>query len=155
MFKMKFGFSVIGLIIFMAPMLINIVYFMYLPANNATAESVSVNKVIEMVEQVTRVLYCLAICFLVSEQKVNFKSPWLYLGLLFLTLYYIVWIRYFAGGRDVILLGKSFLGIPQPLAVFPVLYFICAAVWLHNVPALLLMIAFGAAHNYVSYITLN
>lgn len=102
----------------------------------------------------TRVLYCLAICFVVSEQQVNFKSPWFYMGLIFLVLYYIVWIRYFAGGRDVVLLGKSFFGVPQPLAVFPVLYFICAAVWLYNVPALLSMIAFGAAHNYISYITL-
>lgn len=38
MFKMKFGFSVIGLIIFMAPMLINIVYFMYPPVNNTNAD---------------------------------------------------------------------------------------------------------------------
>ena len=93
--------------------------------------------------------------FLISEQKINFKSPWLFVAIVFLVLYYIVWIRYFIGGRDAALLVKSFLGIPQPLAVFPVLYFIFAAIWLHNYIAVIFMIIFGAAHNYVSYISLN
>ena len=154
-FKMKFEFSIIGFIVFMLPMIINIIYFMYPPVNNAAAEPASVNKVVEMVEQATRVLYCLSICFLISEQKINFKSPWLFVAIVFLVLYYIVWIRYFICGRDAALLVKSFLGIPQPLAVFPVLYFIFAAIWLHNYIAVIFMIIFGAAHNYVSYISLN
>ena len=36
------------------------------------------------------------------------------------------------------------------LAVFPVLYFLCAALWLHNIPAAILMTIFGAAHLTVS-----
>ena len=65
-------------------------------------------------------------------------------------LYYIVWIRYFAGGRDVALLNRPFLFVPMPLAVFPVLYFLCAALWLHNIPAAIMMMIFGAAHLTVS-----
>ena len=68
-----------------------------------------------------------------------------------LALYHAVWIRYFAGGRDVALLGKSFCGVPMPLAVFPVLYYLCGALWLHNLPAAGLMLIFGVAHNVVSY----
>ena len=34
--------------------------------------------------------------------------------------------------------------------VFPVLYYLCAAIWLHNVPAVITMIIFGAAHITVS-----
>ena len=64
---------------------------------------------------------------------------------------YIVWIRYFIGGRDVALLSKRFCLIPMPLAVFPVLYFLCAAMWVHNIPAAIIMIIFGIAHNVVSY----
>ena len=147
---MKVGFSWIGVIIFTLPMLINIIYAI-IPPVNAPKEPAQVNKIIEFVEQVTRILYMLAVCFLVSQRKIDYGSFWLYLGIVFLVLYYIVWIRYFLGGRDVTLLSKSFCLIPMPLAVFPVLYFLCAAIWLHNIPAVIIMIIFGIAHNVVSY----
>ncbi len=46
---------------------------------------------------------------------------------LFLGLYYACWTRYFSRGRDRKLLVKSMLGIPIPMAIAPVLYFLCAA----------------------------
>lgn len=153
MFDMKLRFSILGLLIFMLPMLINFVYFV-LPPMNETTQTNNVNKYIELVEQVTRILYAIAICILVSDKKINVKSPLLYIGLVFLILYYIVWIRYFVGGRDVTLLSKSFLGIPMPLAIFPVLYYLCEAAVLHNYIAVILMIIFGIAHNIISYTTL-
>ena len=57
---------------------------------------------------------------------------------------------YFMGGRGISLLSCSFLFVPMPLAVFPVLYFLCAAIWLHNLPAAIIMVIFGAAHLTVS-----
>ena len=74
----------------------------------------------------------------------------LFLAALFLLLYYAVWVRYFAGGREIALLSRSFLFVPMPLAVFPVLYYLCAAIWLHNLPAAIIMVIFGAAHLTVS-----
>ena len=150
MLQYKIQFSWIGLIIFALPMLINIVYFVFPPVN-APSEAEASNKIWEMIEQVTRVLYVIAICILVSNKKTDFKSPWFYFGIVFLVLYYIVWIRYFMGGRDVALLGKSFLFVPMPLAVFPVLYFLFSAIWLHNYIAAIIMVVFGIAHNLVSY----
>lgn len=150
MLQYKIKFSLIGFIIFMLPMLINIVYFIFPPVNEPQ-EAEQVNRIWEMIEQVTRVLYVAAICILVSNKEINFKSPWFYLGIVCLILYYIVWIRYFMGGRDIILLGKSFLFVPMPLAVFPVLYFFFSAIWLHNYIAAVLMVVFGIAHNIVSY----
>lgn len=150
MLQYKIQFSWIGLIIFALPMLINIVYFVFPPVN-APSEAEASNKIWEMIEQVTRVLYVVAICILVSNEKIDFKSPWFYFGIVFLVLYYIVWIRYFMGGRDVALLGKSFLFVPMPLAVFPVLYFFFSAIWLHNYIAAIIMVVFGIAHNLVSY----
>lgn len=147
---MKVGFSWIGIIIFTLPMLINIIY-VFFPPMNAPKEPAQVNKIIEFIEQATRILYMLAICFLVSQRKIDYGSFWLYLGIVFLVLYYFVWIRYFLGGRDVALLSKRFCWIPMPLAVFPVLYFLSAAIWLHNIPAAIIMIIFGIAHNVVSY----
>lgn len=151
---MKPGISWMGILIFILPMIINLIYTFFPPVN-APAEPAKVNKVIEFVEQLTRMLYLFAICFLVSERKIDYTSIWLYLEIIFLILYYIVWIRYFIGGRDTDLLSKSFCLIPMPLAIFPVLYFICAALWLHNMPAVIIMVIFGIAHNIVSYSSLK
>ena len=152
MFNMKIEFSFMGFIVFLLPMLINIVYFVS-GGNEVAQTNDNPHKWLEIVEQGTRILYVIAICFLVSKQEIHFKSPVMVLGALFLVLYYIVWIRYFRGGMDVSLLGKSFLGVPLPLAVFPVLYFICAALWMHNGIALGCMVIFGIAHYAISYIS--
>lgn len=154
MFDMKFKFSILGVIIFMLPMLINIVYFM-VPTPDAPKVELTHYKWVEMVEQITRVLYAGVICILVSSQKINYKSIYLYVGIVFLILYYIVWMRYFLGGMDRELLAKSFLGVPLPLAIFPVLYFICSALWLKNYIAVVIMIIFGIAHYSVSYMSLK
>lgn len=150
---MKIGLSWAGIIIFVLPMLINIVYVIFPPVN-APKEPPKVNRFIEFAEQATRMLYMIAICFLVSLRKTSYCSLWLYSGIVFLILYYIVWIRYFAGGRDVALLRKNFGPVSMPLAVFPVLYFLCAAIWVHNIPAVIFMILFGIAHIIVSYSSL-
>nr|WP_302600098.1 hypothetical protein [uncultured Cellulosilyticum sp.] len=107
--------------------------------------------VLEAIEQGTRIAYAVAICILVSNLKVGYTSISLYISIIFLVLYHIVWFRYYMGGRDVKLLGTKFLGVPIPLAVFPVLYFIFASTWLHNYIAMALMVVFGIAHNIISY----
>ena len=147
--NLKLSFSWIGLAVFALPMLINIAYAIFPPAGK-TEHGAPVPRWIEITEQVSRIAYLLAITLLVSREPVRCRSAWLWLAVLFLLLYYAVWIRYFAGGREVVLLNRSFLFVPMPLAVFPVLYYLCAAVWLHNVPAAVLMLIFGAAHLTVS-----
>ena len=112
--------------------------------------SASVTHWIEIVEQFSRVAYLFALTLLVSRQAIRFQSVWLFLSAIFLILYYAVWILYFVGERKVDLLNRAFLFVPMPLAVFPVLYFLCAAVWLHNFPAAIIMTVFGAAHLTVS-----
>lgn len=147
--NLKVSFSWVGLVVFALPMLINIAYVIFPPAGKAE-QGAAVSHWIEIVEQVSRIAYLFAVTLLVSREPLRFRSGWLSLAALFLLLYYAVWIRYFAGGREISLLNRAFLFVPMPLAVFPVLYFLCAAVWLHNLPALLLMIVFGAAHLTVS-----
>lgn len=147
--NLKLSFSWAGLAVFALPMLINIAYTVFPPAGKAE-DGAAVPRWIEIVEQVSRIAYLLAITLLVSRDPIRFQSAWLWIAALFLILYYVVWIRYFAGGREIALLNRSFLFVPMPLAVFPVLYFLCAAVWLHNLPAVILMTVFGAAHLTVS-----
>lgn len=130
-------------------MLINIAYAVFPPAEKVE-QGAAVSHWIEIVEQISRIAYLAAITLLVSREPIQFQSVWLWLAALFLISYYAVWIRYFAGGREIALLNRAFLFVPMPLAVFPVLYFLCAAIWLHNIPAAVIMAIFGAAHLTVS-----
>lgn len=148
--QLKWGFNWIGLVIFLLPMVINVFYVLF-PPKNAPEDAPKGNKMLEAVEKISRMLYLAAMAALVSGRPAALRSPWWVLAAAFLALYHAVWIRYFAGGRDVALLGKSFCGVPMPLAVFPVLYYLCGALWLHNLPAAGLMLIFGVAHNVVSY----
>lgn len=147
--NLKLSFSWIGLVIFALPMLINIAYVMFPPAGKAE-QAAAVTHWVEIVEQISRIAYLFAVTLLVSRETLSFRSVWFSLAAVFLILYYAVWLRYFMGGREIALLSRSFLFVPMPLAVFPVLYFLCAAIWLHNLPAAIIMVIFGAAHLAVS-----
>lgn len=147
--NLKVSFSWIGLVIFALPMLINIVYVMFPPAGKAE-QPAAVTHWIEIVEQIGRIAYLFAVTLLVSRETLSFRSVWFSLAAVFLVLYYAVWLRYFMGGREIALLSRSYLFVPMPLVVFPVLYFLCAAIWLHNLPAAIIMVIFGAAHLAVS-----
>lgn len=147
--NLQISFSWIGLVAFALPMLINLVYAAFPPAGEPQPPA-PVTRWVEIVEQTSRIAYLLAVTLLVSRKPVSVRSAWFFLAAAFLLLYYAVWIRYFVLGRDVALLKRAFLFVPMPLAVFPVLYFLCAALWLRNVPAAVLMVIFGAAHLTVS-----
>ena len=147
--NLKVSFSWIGLVIFALPMLINIAYVLFPPAGKAE-QPAAVTHWIEIVEQISRIAYLFAVTLLVSRETLSFRSVWFSLAAVFLVLYYAVWLRYFMGGREIALLSRSFLFVPMPLAVFPVLYFLCAAIWLHNLLAAIIMVIFGAAHLAVS-----
>ena len=147
--NLKVSFSWIGLVIFALPMLINIAYVMFPPAGKAEQTAAATHWV-EIVEQISRIAYLFAVALLVSRENLSFRSVWLFLAALFLLLHYAVWLRYFMGGRKIALLRRAFLFVPMPLVVFPVLYFLCAAIWLHNLPAAIIMVIFGAAHLTVS-----
>ena len=148
--SLKVSFTWIGLVVFALPMLINIAYAIFPPAEKSN-HTAKVPRWVEIVEQVSRIAYLFAITLLVSQRQLSFHSVWFFLAGCFLILYYVVWIRYFAGRRKTALLRRTFLFIPMPLALFPVLYFLCASIWLHNIPAMILMIIFGAAHLTVSF----
>lgn len=146
---MKLSFSWIGLVVFALPMFVNIAYAVFLPVGEV-ANFKNVTRWVEIVENISRIAYLVLLTFLVSKKPLNPQSVWMMIAAVFLILYYIVWIRYFAGGRDVTLLGKPFLFVPLPLAVFPVLYYMFAAIWMGNIPAAVIMLVFGAAHITVS-----
>ncbi len=152
--NLKISFSWVGIVIFALPMIINIFYAIFPPAEEEVkteAKSSTSNlKWLEIVENVSRIAYLIVLTFLVSKNPLKLKSVWLYVSAAFLVMYYATWIRYFIGERKIALLNKPFLFVPIPLAVFPMLYFLCAAIWMNNIPAAIIMLIFGAAHITVS-----
>ena len=147
--NMRLSFSWVGLAVFALPMLINIAYVLF-PPTGEIPSSKSATRWVEIIEAVSRIVYLVLLTFLVSKNPLKPKSGWALAAVVFLLLYYIVWIRYFIGGRNVALLGQPFLFVPIPLAIFPVVYYLCAAIWMGNIPAAVAMSVFGAAHITVS-----
>lgn len=147
--NVRLAFSWVGLVVFALPMLPNIAYAVFPPVG-AAVSSKNIPRWLETAECISRIAYLAAMIFLVSEKPYCVKSGWAFAAALFLLLYYIVWVRYFVSGRDIALLGKPFLFVPIPLAVFPVLYYLLAAIWAGNIPAAAIMAVFGAAHITVS-----
>lgn len=147
--NLKISFSWVGLVVFALPMLINLAYAAFPPAGKAGPPT-PVTRWVALVEQSSRIAYLLAVMLLVSREPVRPQGVWFRLAVCFLALYYAVWIRYFLGGREIALLQRAFLLVPLPLVFFPVLYYLCAALWLRNLPAVILMLIFGAAHLTVS-----
>lgn len=63
-----------------------------------------------------------------------------------LILYYLAWVKFFAGGRhypDIYL--KSFMGIPLPFDVLNAAYFLLVSLWLNNLIALILSLAYAVS----------
>lgn len=150
----KLGVSWTGLVVVLLAMLPNFFYFIFPPMNVPVA-TVGGTKVLDIIESVCRIGFMLLLIFLINDDKVNLRSPYFIFMLVFLLLYYILWIKYFVGGRDYQLLGQSFLFIPGPMAVFPVVYFVIASVWLGNLPAGIVTILFGIVHIIISYLSFH
>jgi hypothetical protein len=70
--------------------------------------------------------------------------------LLALAFYYTGWARYFTRGRTPVLLFKPLFGVPLPLAVSPVVYFLAASVPLRSLPLAASAVVFGVAHVAIS-----
>lgn len=63
-----------------------------------------------------------------------------------LALYYIGWLRFFAGGREFSLLFEPLGFIYIPMAVFPMLYFLLLAFWLHSPLFIIAALLFSIGH---------
>ena len=72
---MKLSFSRLGLVLFVLPMLINLAYVMFPPAEEAKADG-AVPRWVEGIEQVSRAAYLFAVTFLVSREPIEPRSVW-------------------------------------------------------------------------------
>ena len=103
-------------------------------------------RLVEPVELVGRAAVFILPVFYRFKSGTTTSVAGLAVMLIALAFYYLGWGRYFTRGRDPVLLYKSLLGVPLPLAVSPVVFFIAASVVLESAPLAIASVAFGAAH---------
>ena len=73
---MYFKFSLLGLIIFLLPMPVNILYIL-LPPRDSVSQTTSLSKLLDFLEQGSRILFAAALCFLQSG-PVPTLNHWLF-----------------------------------------------------------------------------
>ena len=141
-----------GAIIPILILLPNIIWFL-LP-HASTSDNAVVPLALNIAENAGRIAIFIIPFFYSITLARRFSMAALVIACLALALYYVAWIRYFAGGRTAVLLGASFIGIPLPLAVAPTVLLVFSAYLLGSWPMLAASIWFGVAHIWVSALTL-
>lgn len=142
---MNINFSWKAMVVIVLAMIPNVIYFILPPTDIPQSFGKRI-KIIESIESLSRIDSFILLLFMAKNPNASFKNPWVVGMLIFLLLYFVLWGRYFFGGGSYSLLGKSFLGIPMPMAIFPVCYFICAALWLDCLPAVIALVVFLIFH---------
>jgi hypothetical protein len=133
-------------------MIPNMLWMLFPPVDSGTPADAPLPLVIPERAGLVAVLV-LPFCYSVDLQK-PFAVPVLIGMGLSLAGYYFSWGRYFAGGRSAAVLGAPFLGIPIPMAVFPVLLLLLSSYWMGSGWMFAASLIFGAAHIWISKISL-
>lgn len=136
------GFSWKGLIIFILPMLPNVLFFIY-KHQNGNMLAANNHFLLDIVEHGSQVIFAALLIFMVSRKDSPVLCGYTILMLILLLAYYGLWIGYFTIGADFIML--------MAMAVLPVIYFILGEIWLHNIPAVIATALFGIVHIIITY----
>lgn len=105
-------------------------------------------------ENLGRLAVLLLPVFFMIDLDRRYSQPVLMLMGLCLLLYYAAWLRYFLAGRAHEMLSAPLLGVPLPMAVFPILLLILSSYLMHSWIMLGAAVFFGVAHLWVSAIGL-
>ena len=134
----KFGFCWQGFAAFALVMLPNILWAVIPPQNDVLTAGISPIPVVDVLENVFRVLVFAALIFVVRKPPVASRKIWLWTAAACLVCYYALWILYFGGNvAFLVLLG---------MAVFPSMVFVATALWRRNGIAFLCACGSGALH---------
>jgi len=142
--------SIRGMIILIILMLPNIL-FAVLPVKGVPHKTEDAGAFLNFLEQSMRIAYFAVLIFGTNNNKINSQKLVMIGMIVCIVIYYLLWLRYFINGRENILLFKKILGIPVPMAVFPVLFLILAGFWLNSIWLIVIGILFGIGHVLNSY----
>jgi len=136
------GFSWKGFLVVLLPMIPNILYFA-IPKLISTGGSGESHKVLDLIEHGSQFVYMALLVIVVSKQVIPFTSNYIIGMAIFLIAYYVLWILLFAGYKNILVL--------LCMAIFPVVYFILAEMWLFNYLAIVPTAIFGIVHTIITY----
>ncbi|MBY9078819.1 hypothetical protein KIH86_27910 [Paenibacillus sp. HN-1] len=135
-----------NLLIPAAVLLPNLLYAFWPAVNVPEITDSPKSLVYKIAEGVGRAGVMIAPLFSASPQIDLYELLFLSGMLIFLLLYYAGWARYLAGGREWALLFLPMAWVPVPMAVAPVLFFICASLFIHSPLLLMSGLILGAGH---------
>jgi hypothetical protein len=122
------GFSIIGLLIAVFIFLPNVLFIIFPPKNvpDGLKDAGIVFTVLERIGQAG----CLVLLVMSKENYQDvIINRWFVLMVLCIIAYYCLWIRYVVKGHYFSLAFMPVLLLPIPMAIFPVLAFVFAALW--------------------------
>ena len=141
-----------GWLISVAALLPNLLALFYPPRDAPVAEVArsTMTTIMVIVERVGQAAsFIIPFLYRVRPEWTGF---WPGVGIMVVALafYYAGWARYMLRGRTYDLLFRPMLGIPQPMAVSPIVYFFGGALMLGSVPLAIGASALTVGHLYVS-----
>ncbi len=139
----SFGFSWRGFLIVLLPMIPNIFYFLF-PNAISSGKLENSHLILNIIEHGSQLIYIALLIFMITNKYTSIQSVYVIGMAIFLLSYYALWILLFAGNKNLIILIC--------MAIFPVVYFILAEIWLHNFPAIIPTTIFGIVHVIITYI---
>jgi len=139
----SFSFSWRGFLIVLLPMIPNIFYFLF-PNAISSGKVENNHLILNIIEHGSQLIYIALLIFMITNKYVSIQSVYVIGMAIFLLSYYAFWILLFAGNKNLIILIC--------MAIFPVVYFILAEIWLHNFLAIIPTVIFGIVHVIITYI---
>lgn len=142
------GFSLFGLIVSIVVLAPNLLLLRFPPRGQNTVARVP--RLLEGVERAGQ-----ALCLVVPAITLPGAIVWWWAlpAAVALATYYALWVRYLVTGREQAQLYASLWRIPVPMAVMPVLVFLCAAAWLSNPWIALAAVVLAVGHIPVALLT--
>lgn len=135
-----------SLLITAAVLLPNLLFLVFPPLNVSKCGKSADSLLFTIVERVGQVgSFFLPLFFPLSFSGRLVTIAWTVMGLA-LAFYYAGWLRFFLRGRDYALLFRPMLGIPVPMAVSPILYFLLSSVVLGSVYQAVAAAVLGIGH---------
>jgi hypothetical protein len=141
--RYSFGFSWKGFLIVFLPMIPNIFYFLF-PNAISSGKVENSHLILDVIEHGSQIIYITLLIFIITNKHVSLQSVYVIAIAIFLLSYYALWVLLFAGNKNLMILIC--------MAVFPVIYFILAEIWLHNFLAIIPTAIFGIIHVIITYI---
>ncbi|WP_379129630.1 hypothetical protein [Paenibacillus sp. sgz500958] len=149
----RFGFSFNGIVILFLVLLPNVLFYIFaVQDSTANSDFADSYQILGYFEHASQLILMLLLVFRVHSKPLSMKSRYVMGMALFLILYYALWVRYFAGGRDDYGLISESFPVYMGMAISPAVYFAFAGKWRGDRLGVASAITFGVLHALNTYL---